>query len=64
VDEPFVLAGLSWTVKWRARNQSLVLSGTEMSSREDGLFFANPGYLAVIGMNMESHPWRRLNRSG
>ncbi len=64
VDEPFVFAGLSWTVRWRARNQRLVLTGTEMRSREDALFFGNPGYLAVIGMHMESHPWRRLARSG
>lgn len=64
VDEPFVFAGLSWTVRWRARDDRLVLTETEMSSREDSLFFANPGYLAVIGMWMESHAWRRLDRSG
>jgi pimeloyl-ACP methyl ester carboxylesterase len=64
VDEPYVFAGQAWTVRWRARDQGLVLSRTEMSSREDALFFANPGYLAVIGMHMESHPWRRLARSG
>jgi pimeloyl-ACP methyl ester carboxylesterase len=64
VDEPFVFAGLSWTVRWRARNQGLVLTGTEMRSPEDALFFANPGYLAVIGMHMESHPWRRLALPG
>jgi pimeloyl-ACP methyl ester carboxylesterase len=64
VDEPFVFAGQAWTVGWRARNQRLVLTGTEMRSREDARFFGNPGYLAVIGMWMESHPWRRLERSG
>jgi hypothetical protein len=64
VDEPFVFAGLSWTVRWKATKHSLVLTGTEMRSREDALFFGNPGYLAVIGMHMESHPWRHLDRSG
>jgi pimeloyl-ACP methyl ester carboxylesterase len=64
VEEPFVFAGLSWTVRWQATNQGLVLTGTEMRSREDALFFANPGYLAVLGMHMESHPWRRLDRPG
>ena len=63
VDEPFDSASLSWTVRWRATRQGLVLSGTEMGSREDALFFADPGYLAVIGMWMESHPWRLVDRS-
>jgi pimeloyl-ACP methyl ester carboxylesterase len=59
VNEPFVFAGLSWTVRWRARNHGIVLAATEMLSREDALFFPDPSYLAVIGMWMESHPWRR-----
>jgi pimeloyl-ACP methyl ester carboxylesterase len=63
VDEPFDSAGLSWTVGWQATNHGLVLTGTEMGSREDALFFADPGYLAVIGMWMESHPWHRLDAS-
>jgi pimeloyl-ACP methyl ester carboxylesterase len=62
-DEPFVFAGLSWTVTWRATDHGLVLTGTEMGSREDALFFADPGYLAVFGMWMESHPWRLVDRS-
>jgi pimeloyl-ACP methyl ester carboxylesterase len=63
VDEPFVFAGLSWTVRWRARNHGIVLATTEMLSREDALFFPGPEYLAVIGMWMESHPWRLVDRS-
>jgi pimeloyl-ACP methyl ester carboxylesterase len=63
VDEPFDSAGLSWTVGWQATNHGLVLTGTEMGSREDALFYADPGYLAVIGMWMESHPWRLVDRS-
>jgi pimeloyl-ACP methyl ester carboxylesterase len=63
VDEPFVFASLAWTVRWRATNHGLVLSGTEMRSREDARFFASPAYLAVIGMWMESHPWRLVDRS-
>jgi pimeloyl-ACP methyl ester carboxylesterase len=63
VDEPFVFAGLSWTVRWRARNRGIVLAGTDMRSREDALFFRDPGYLAVVGMWMESHPWRLVDRS-
>jgi hypothetical protein len=64
VDEPFVFAGLAWTVRWRATNHGILLSGTEMRSREDARFFASPAYLAVIGMWMESHPWRLVDRSG
>ncbi len=63
-DEPFVFGGLSWTLRWQASNRGLVLTGTEMTSREDALFFADPRYLAVIGMWMESHPWRLVDRSG
>jgi hypothetical protein len=62
-DEPFVFAGLSWTLRWEASNRGLVLTGTEMGSREDALFFADPRYLAVFGMWMESHPWRLVDRS-
>jgi hypothetical protein len=64
VDEPYVFAGLAWTVRWRATNHGLSLSGIEMRSREDARFFASPAYLAVIGMWMESHPWRLVDRSG
>jgi len=64
MDEPSVFAGLSWTVKWRARNHGIVLAGTDMHSREDARFFASPAYLAVLGMWMESHPWRLVDRSG
>jgi pimeloyl-ACP methyl ester carboxylesterase len=64
VDEPFVFAGLSWNVRWRAGNHGIVLAATEMLSREDVLFFPDPSYLAVIGMWMESHPWRLVDRSG
>jgi pimeloyl-ACP methyl ester carboxylesterase len=63
LDEPFVFAGLSWTVRWRAWNHGIVLAGTEMRSREDAHFFPDPGYLAVFGMWMESHPWRLVDRS-
>jgi hypothetical protein len=63
VDEPFVFAGLSWTVRWGARNHGVVLASAEMLSREDAWFFPDPSYMAVIGMWMESHPWHRLDGS-
>jgi pimeloyl-ACP methyl ester carboxylesterase len=62
-EEPFVFAGLSWTVRWQASKRGLVLTGTEMGSREDAHFFSDPRYLAVFGMWMQSHPWRLVNRS-
>jgi pimeloyl-ACP methyl ester carboxylesterase len=62
-EEPFVFAGLSWTVRWQASKRGLVLTGTEMGSREDAHFFSDPRYLAVFGMWMQSHPWRLVDRS-
>lgn len=63
VDRPFIYAGLSWSDAWRTRNDSLLFHDTEMSSREDALFYPSPIYLDVLSMWMESHPWRRVDRT-
>jgi hypothetical protein len=59
MEEPFIMAGMTWDLQWRTSGRSLIFGDVQMSSRLDAQL-GYGAYLPPLNLWMGSHPWRRL----